>query len=115
MDKPFLHALTQFVECQNSQDIQGILRLMHVKSFAYKQTQQTFLSLFATFELQTTLLRMVFIAKDNDYAYARLKLKTEKTGGPDFRNNVTEFLVVFRLMDDAWKIWWLHPLTFELL
>jgi hypothetical protein len=115
LDKPFLTAVTEFVGFQNEQDIQGILRLMHKESFAYKPTQQVFLRLFAAFELQTTLLSTVFLTSDEDYAYVRLKLRTEKIAGPDFKNNITEFLVVFRLINNVWKIWWQHPLAFHLL
>jgi hypothetical protein len=115
MDKPFLHAVAEFVRLQNAQDIQGILRLMHKESFAYRQTQQIFLKLFAAFELQATLVDAVFVARDDDYAYVRLQLRTEKIAGPDFKNNITEFLVVFRLIDNVWKIWWQHPLGFHLL
>jgi hypothetical protein len=115
LDDPFLTAIAEFVALKNAQDLQGILRLMHKESFAYMPTQQLLLKLFAAFELQTSLLSSVFIARDDDYAYVRIKLRTEKLAGPDFKNNVTEFLVVFRMRGNAWRIWCQNPLSFDLL
>ncbi|MES2625145.1 MAG: hypothetical protein V4628_07695 [Pseudomonadota bacterium] len=114
-DDTFYIAITNFVECQNTQDLQGMLRLMHKESFAYPATQQVFMKLFAAFELRITLLHQAFIAIEGEYAYARIKIQTEKLTGPDFRNNITEFLLVFRLIGNTWKIWCQNPLSFQLL
>ena len=115
LDSQFLQAVTAFVELRNTQDLQGILRLMHQESFAYKPMQQVLLKLFTAFELQTVLLERVFIARENEYVYVRIKLRTEKIAGPDFKNNIAEFLVVFRIVGNVWKIWCQSPLTFRLL
>ncbi len=112
-DNFFLQTITRFANCQNEQNLPGLLQLMHRDSFAYKSTQQMFLKLFSAFELRITLLGKCFIAAEEEFAYVRMKLAIEKLEGPDFKNNITEFLVVFRLVGDEWKIWCQHPLTFQ--
>jgi hypothetical protein len=107
--------IEQQVLFQNAQDLQGILRLMHQDSFAYAPSEQLLLRLFASYSLQFTLLGQKFIGVDEDLAYVRTSIKAEKIEGPEFKDNLTDSLVVFRCCNGEWKIWCQAPLLLTLL
>jgi hypothetical protein len=105
--------LAEQIRCQNEQDLQGVLRFIHKESFSYIPTQQLLMKLFATYQLQLSLLDRKLIAIDGDYAFLRFQLKSEKLDGPDFRDNIADSIVVFRRLNDQWKIWCQSPINFQ--
>jgi len=45
------------------------------------------------------------MGKDKTYAYARVQQQSTKVSGPEFKNNITDQLIVFRKDGHEWKIW----------
>ncbi|MDR0780965.1 MAG: hypothetical protein LBF16_09785 [Pseudomonadales bacterium] len=109
-----LNTLDELVQFQREQDLPGVLSLMHQSSFAYMPTQQMLMKLFAAYELKLTLLDKKFVAADEHYAFARLRLRTEKIQGPEFRDNTSESLVIFKQVNGEWKIWTQAPIEIQL-
>lgn len=117
MDTALEARLQQIIEnqvlYQNQHDLQAMLRDMHPESFAYEPAEQFLMRLFAHYRLKFTLLGQKFIAVDEDLVYARTQIRSEKLEGPEFIDNVTDTLIVFRRIDNEWKIWCQAPLLFS--
>lgn len=105
--------LEEQLRCQNEQDLQGAMRLIHAASYSYGPTQQFLLNLFANYKLNFRLLDHKLLALDDDYAFFRFKVRSEKIDGPDFKDNITDSIGIFRNVDGSWKIWCQAPITFQ--
>lgn len=96
--------LDNFKHTKN-ENFDAVMGDIHTQSPAYLQTQQILQQLFPAYDLQYELVSYKFIGEDNEYAYAKVKQKTQKISGPAFQNNEIEMLMVFKQEDGVWKIW----------
>ena len=87
------------------EDIEKVIDSMHSKSPGYLATHRAIQQLFPTYDFKYQLLEYHFIALDGEYAYARVRQRTEKVYGPEFKNNDIEALQVFKKENGRWKIW----------
>lgn len=87
------------------ENLAGMLATLHSQSPSYLSTQQAMNQVFAAYDLDYTLISFALVGADNDYAYARVKQRTEKKSGPAFQDNDIEMLQIFKREDGAWKLW----------
>jgi hypothetical protein len=100
-------------QCQSEQDLQGVLQLIHRESFSYNPTQQWLMKLFASYQLRFSLIGHKLLAVDGDYAFVRCQLKSESMDAPEFSNKITDSIVIFRKLNEQWKIWCQAPIDFH--
>lgn len=65
-----------------------------------------------SYDLAYEILEFHYVVEDEDFAYARFKLKTTKVAGPAFRNNEINLLAVFKQEEGVWKFW--NQVTLEI-
>ncbi|PCJ47149.1 MAG: hypothetical protein COA74_12315 [Gammaproteobacteria bacterium] len=82
-----------------------VIDQIHPNSLSYAQSKQMLKQLFANYQLDVSLKEFKYMGKDKIYAYAKVQQKTLKISGPEFKNNITEQLIVFKQDGDDWKIW----------
>ena len=86
-------------------NVDGVLETIHTKSPSYAQSKQVLDNLFAAYKLNVEMVSFNLIAEDDDFAYVRAQQKVTKVSGPEFKDNVTEQLMAFKLEEGVWKIW----------
>jgi tRNA U34 5-carboxymethylaminomethyl modifying GTPase MnmE/TrmE len=94
--------LDNFEHMQN-EDADAVMEDMH--SQACQQTQQMLQQFYLDYDLKYELLNYKFVGEDNEYAYAKVKQLTTRISGPEFKNNETEMLVIFKQENGLWKEW----------
>lgn len=87
------------------EDIKAVMGDMHTQSPSYLGTQKLLRQLFPTYDLNYTLVKYTFVAEDGEYAYAKIKQRTKKVSGPEFKNNELEALMIFKKENGRWKFW----------
>jgi hypothetical protein len=65
-------------------------------------------------DAQTELVGFQYIGHDDEFAVARVKLKTVEQSGEPFSANVLDTITVFHQEDGVWKYWSDHLLGVEL-
>ncbi len=88
----------------DAEDAAGFLRGIHTQSPEYEPTKAALAGQFAEDDAQTTLAFFYYIGHDDEFAVARIKLKTVSAES-DFADNVTDTLAVFKQERGAWKYW----------
>ncbi len=97
--------IKQNLEANQSENIDRVMLTIHPQSPAYQSTRTEVQQVFPQYDLSYKLLEYKFIAVDGEYAYARMKQRTQKRFGPVFKDNEIEALRVFRKDKGQWKIW----------
>ena len=87
------------------ENMEKMMGTIHKKSPFYDTTRTQVKAVFSIYDLKYTLLAFKYIALDGEFAFARLKQRSDKVSGPAFRNNETEILQVYRKEKEQWKIW----------
>jgi hypothetical protein len=107
-------ALQQVVEeslaAYNSENVAATLRLVHTKSPAYDSMQATLPNQFNELDPRTELVSFRFIGHDDEFAVARVQLKTVAQPGEAFANNVLDTITMFHQENGVWKYWSHHVL-----
>jgi hypothetical protein len=94
------------VRSTEAEDIEAMMKTIHSKSPSYQSTRQQLSQVFGKgLNLKYELLSMKYLAKDGDYAFARIRQRTTKTPPENFRNNEIDMMVAFKKEDGTWKIW----------
>jgi len=94
-----------YVSAQNRGDAKAAAEFIHKGSPTYESARQMLHQLYLNYKLRSELLGVHFVGADDVYAYVRVRQLTEKIEGPEFRDNVTDALIVLREDEGAWKIW----------
>ncbi len=108
-----LNLLDKYYKVLNDHDIEGILDMIHRDSPAQSPTKQVLDGLFNTYRLNNVLLGTKNMFIDDDYVYLRMKQKTTRIEGPEFKDNISDSLVVFRKEERNWKVWNIMTLDVE--
>lgn len=88
-----------------TENLEATLNTLHTQAPIYASASKSLAQIFAAYDLNYTLQSFELIGQDEDYAYGRLKLTTEKVAGPAFRDNDIDALAVFAKEDGVWKFW----------
>lgn len=97
--------LEQNLVASQQEDIDAYMTTMHTQSLAWIPTKNQLEMTFSNFDLNYHLDSFDYVAEDNEYAYAKIWLKTTKNAGGAFNDNRLQALVVFKQEKGAWKIW----------
>ncbi|MEA3410617.1 MAG: hypothetical protein U9R74_03660 [Pseudomonadota bacterium] len=102
-------ALRQVVEnnlaAYNSKDVAGTMRSIHTKSPDYPAMQLALPGQFSDLDIRTELANFQYIGHDDEFAVARVKLKTVGQPGKPFAGNVIDTIAVFYPEEGEWKYW----------
>lgn len=98
----------------NREDLAAAMKSVHTKSPEYGVTRAILPEQFTAFDARTELVSFAYIGHDDEFAVARVKLKTVDHSGADFSANVVDALTVFHQESGVWKVWSDHILGVEL-
>ncbi len=104
----------QNLAAYNREDVAGAMNFIHTKSPEYSTTQGALPGQFEALDAQTELVGFQYIGHDDEFAVARVKLKTVEKSGEPFSANVLDTITVFHQEDGVWKYWSDHLLGVEL-
>jgi hypothetical protein len=104
----------QNLAAYNREDAAGAMTFIHTKSPEYGTTQGALPAQFEALDTQTELVGFQYIGHDDEFAVARVKLKTVEQSGEPFSANVLDTITVFHQEDGVWKYWSDHLLGVEL-
>lgn len=88
-----------------AENMQNMMATIHSQAPAYGVTMQQMQPIFQTYDLHYETLSFNYIGKDQDYAVARVKQRTRKVSGPDFKDNEIDMIQIYRQDQGKWKIW----------
>ncbi len=97
----------------NREDVSGTMRYVHTKSPEYGSTQGVLPDQFEALDARTELVDLHYMGHDDEFAVARVKLKTVNASEEPFEANVLDTIVLFHLEDGVWKYWSNHILGAE--
>ena len=108
-DAPLAAALRQAVEgnvaAYDRRDVDGTMRFIDTKSPDYESTKAALADQFKDLDATSTLVGFDYIGHDNEFAVARVKLKTTGKPGTGFTDNTVDAIVLFHQENGAWKLW----------
>ena len=88
-----------------AEDLDAVLGTMHSQSPDILGMKQNIPTIFDAYDINTQLTSFAFIGQNDDYAVARIKMKSIKISGPAFHNAETDSICIFRLENSEWKNW----------
>lgn len=106
--------VTQSAASYHAEDVDGFMKFVHTKSPEYQSTRERLSKQFAELDVTATVSDFRLIGHDDEFAVARMKLKTV-SNTPGFTDNVVDQLVLFHQENGAWKYWGDYELGVELL
>lgn len=99
----------------NREDVAGTMNFVHTKSPEYESTQAALSDEFELLDARTELVDFHYIGHDDEFAVARVKLKTLDQSEEPFAANVLDTITVFHQENGVWKHWSNHILGVELI
>ena len=98
----------------NSENVAATMQSIHTKSPAYSTMQAALPNQFNGLDARTELASFRYIGHDDEFAVARVQLKTVEQSGKPFANNVTDTITMFHQENGVWKYWSHHILGVRL-
>ena len=114
LSEVFRQLVMQNLEAYNREDVAGAMNYVHTKSPEYHRTQAALPNQFKMLDARTELAGFQYIGHDDEFAVARIKLKTVEKSGQSFSGNILDTMAVFHQEDGIWKYWSSHVLGVEL-
>ena len=100
-----LHQLTKdHAAAYDREDVEATLRLVHTRSPEYEATRSVLEAQFSAQDLETEVVSFQYIGHDDEFAYARVRLKTSDTTA-DFADNTVDSVTLYHREDGTWKVW----------
>jgi len=100
-----LHQLTKdHAAAYDREDADATLRLVHTRSPEYEATRTVLESQFRAHDLKTEVVSFQYIGHDDEFAYARVKLRTHDSTA-DFADNTVDSVTLYHREDGTWKVW----------
>ena len=96
------------VRAYDARDTDAFLRTLHPQSPGFEATKAILSDQFREGDIKVTLVDYKYIGHDDEFAIARVKMKTmAPPGSTDFQSNVTDSIVLFHRDEfaRAWKLW----------
>ncbi len=94
----------------NGEDMSATLRSIHTKSPDYPGMRQVLMNQFGTLDARTELVGFRYIGHDDEFAVARVKLRTVDESDEPFMANVLDTITIFHQENGTWKYWSNHVL-----
>ena len=89
----------------DNEDKAATLRYIHTKSPEYGSMEQALPGQFKAMDVRAEVVDFRYIGHDDEFAVARVKVKTAAESGTEFADNIVDSLVVFHQEDGEWKFW----------
>ena len=100
-----LHQLAKdHAAAYDREDVDATLALVHSRSPEYDATRTLLQEQFRVQDLETEVVSFHYIGHDNEFAYARVKLRTHDTTAA-FADNTVDTVTLFHREDGRWKYW----------
>ena len=96
------------VRAYDARDTDAFLRTLHPQSPGYEATRAILSDQFREGDIKVTLVDYRYIGHDDEFAVARVKMKTvAPPGSTGFQSNITDSVVLFHRDEfaRAWKLW----------
>ncbi|UCE87571.1 MAG: hypothetical protein JSU66_07610 [Deltaproteobacteria bacterium] len=97
------------------ENAQEAIAYVHTRSPDYEGTRLALQKQFEDLDVRPELVYFDFIGHDDEFAVARVKLKTVATDDSAFQNNIVDSILLFHQEDGVWKAWSDHILGVELI
>ena len=93
------------VAAYDKKDATAVMSFVDTASPDYDSTKDALAGQFEGPEVSVSLADFTYIGHDDEFAVARVKLKS--TGKPDsgFVDNTVDSIMIFHFQNGAWKIW----------
>lgn len=108
-DDPLADALRQVVAgniaAYNREDVDATMSFIDTASPDYDSTKRETADLFKALDVTEELVDFKLIGHDDEFAVARVKIKSVAKAGSPFTNNVLDSIVIFHQENGAWKLW----------
>lgn len=95
------------------ENIDEVMKTVHSESPGYEATKEFSAQIFPAYDIKYDLVQFKYIAVEGEYALARVKQKTVKVSGPEFKDNIIDSIVIFKQEEGTWKLWSQATLTLE--
>jgi hypothetical protein len=87
------------------EDIAGTMKYVHTKSPEYDKTKVESERQFAGSDVTIQLVDFRYIGHDDEFAVARVHIKTVGQNDPTFTDNMIDTVTLFKMENGQWK-WW---------
>lgn len=93
------------IAAYDKEEVDAAMAFVHTKSPDYDTTKAALTEQFADLDVTSELVDFDYVGHDDEFAVARVKMKT--TGKPDsgFVGNIVDSMVIFHMEGGAWKLW----------
>lgn len=93
------------IAAYDKKDADGVLSRIDTKSPDYESTKLALDEQFKDLDVTTELVDFDYIGHDDEFAVARVKMKTTGKPKSGFADNTVDSIMIFHYQDGAWKIW----------
>lgn len=109
MDGPLIaslrSALVAELDAYNRKDVDGALKYIDSRSPDYEPTKEAMIEQFKTLDVKSELVSFEPMGHDNEFAVARVKMKTTGKPGSGFADNTVDAVMLFHQENGQWKMW----------
>lgn len=98
----------------NSESVAATMESIHSKSPNHSSMQEALPGQFEALDARTELVGFTYMGHDDEFAVARVKLKTVDNTNEPFVENIVDTIAVFHQEDGDWKYWSNHVLGIRL-
>ncbi len=102
--------LEKYYDAMNGNHLEEVLGFIHRSSPVLLPTRQLLGQLMSSYKLNNELLLTYYVGADSDYMFIRMKQKTTRLEGPEFRDNITDSIVAMKQDGEKLRIWSMMPL-----
>ncbi len=96
------------------EDVDAVLSSVATKSPEYDTTKAELAAQFGELEVKPELVRFDYIGHDDEFALARVRIRTVGTPkSEDFADNTMDAIAIFHQQDGVWKLWSQYVLGVE--
>jgi len=98
-------AVSDNLAAYDREDVAGTLSTIDSDSPDYESTKDALAAQFKDLDVTTSLVAFTLIGHDDEFAVARVKVKTTGKAGSGFTDNTVDSIMVFHMQDGSWKLW----------
>lgn len=98
-------AVTGQVAAYDKKDVAAAMSFVDTRSPDYDSTKDAITAQFEGPEVAVQVADFQYIGHDDEFAVARVKLKSTGKPGSGFVDNTVDSIMIFHFQNGAWKIW----------
>jgi hypothetical protein len=97
------------------EDVAGTMKHVHTKSPEYDKSKVEMEKQFVAHDVTIQLVDFRYIGHDDEFAIARVHIKTVGQNDPTFADNIVDSIVLFKMENGQWKWWSDHIIGVQIL